>query len=74
MDILLLVEGLAQAGDGEAGRFRRVDDHLFAPRDQRDRRRDLLDRFGRHDNSAMTIGVDDVVRLLGGLEDRVARL
>ena len=62
MNVLLLVEGLAQAADREAGGFRGVDDDLFAPRQQVGGGWDFLDGLGRDDDGAVPIGMNDVVR------------
>jgi hypothetical protein len=53
----------------EAGGFRGVDDHLFAPCDQRDGGGDFLDRLGRDHDGAVAVGVNEVVRGYGHAGD-----
>jgi len=55
--LFLLGEGLAEPGDREAGRFRGVDDDLFAARQQIHGGRQLLDRLGRDDDGAVPVGI-----------------
>ena len=61
VDVFLFVEGLAQAGDRKAGGLGGVDDNLFAPRHQRVGRRNFLDRLVRDHDSAVAVGMDDVI-------------
>src|SRR5215469_12442801 len=62
MNVFLFVKGLAQARDREAGGLGGVDDHLFTAREQGCSSRNLVDCIRRHDDCAMAVGVDDVVR------------
>jgi hypothetical protein len=60
VDLVLLGEGLAQAGEPGAGLFRGVDDDLLAAGQQIER--GLLNRLGWGDYSAVPVGVDRVLR------------
>src|ERR1700704_116627 len=58
VNLVLFAVGLAQLVDREAGLLRGLDQHLLAPGQQIDRRRDLRDRVGRDHHRAVPVGVD----------------